>query len=142
AIASASSGEFQMIEDEVLTIVNGTGNRAEELNSLVDQFRRGREPEDLLRLLCSDNNELVRTGAYIASEISIEQYNSTSFIGRLRELTDHQIPLIRCFALTALYPFLDATQQETRDLIAKLLKDTNEGVRMSAEAAARSLGIE
>ena len=37
-----------MIEDEVLTILNSTGDRAAEMNSLVDNFRDGRNSEELL----------------------------------------------------------------------------------------------
>ena len=131
-----------MIETEVLTIVNGTGDRPGDLNSLVDQFRDGRDSEDLLSLLRSENNELVRIGAWMTGEISFDRYNTPFFIDRLRELTNHEIPAIRFHALKALYPSLDPMQQETRDLIAKSRNDANEGVRLTAEAAAKTLGLE
>jgi hypothetical protein len=131
-----------MIESEVLAILTSAGDRGSELNSLVDQYRAGRDSEDLLRLLHSKDNDLVQIGAYIAGEISFEHYNTSSFIDRLWELTNHEIPAIRFNALGALFPALDRSKQETRELIGKLLNDSNKGVRLAAESAARQLGIE
>jgi hypothetical protein len=130
-----------VIENEVLAILNGTGDLGGELNSLADQYRAGRDAEDLFGLLCSKNNDLVQIGAWIVGEISFEYYNAPFFIDRLRELTGHEVPAIRFRALGALFPALDATQQETRDLVTRMRNDTNEGVRLAAEAAARQLGI-
>jgi len=131
-----------MIETELLTIINGTRDRPGELNSLVDQFRNGRDVKDLLSLLQSENNELVRIGAWITAELSFDRYNNPVFIDRLRQLTNHEIPAIRFHALNALFPSLDSSQQETHDLVARLRNDTNKGVRSIADAASTSLGLE
>jgi hypothetical protein len=128
-----------MIENEVLEILNGNAELGERLNSLADQFRGKRDLHELFTLLCSSNNDLVRIGAWITSEIAFELYNTPAFIDRLRELTTHHVSAIRCYALGALYPSLDPEKQDTRDLILRLQKDTNEGVRLSAEAAGRRL---
>ena len=131
-----------MIENEVLAIINRNSDSGMRLNSLADEFREGRDSNELLRLLYSDNSDLVRIGAWITGEIAFELYNTPAFIDRLKELTNHDIPAIRCYAFGALYPSLVADEQETRDLIQKLQQDDNEGVRLSADAAARQLSIE
>lgn len=131
-----------MIENEVLDILGGTGDPGERLNSLVDQFREERDSGVLLNLLCSDNSELVRIGAWIIGELGFERYNTHSFISRLRELTDHEIPAIRFHALGALFPTLDPEKSATRVLLSKMRHDPNEGVRLRAHAAARRLSLE
>ena len=133
-----------MIEDEVLAILSNDDDEqaAGHLNSLVDQFREGRNPADVLTILYSENSDLVRIGAMIVNEISFERYNTDSFICRLRELTNDDNPAIRFYALGALYPSFDPANQDTRDLITKLLEDVNEGVRLRATAAAKSLGMD
>jgi HEAT repeat protein len=129
-----------MIEDEVFTILRRTGE-TNELNSLVDQFRAGRDPNEVLRLLFSENDELVRIGAYITNEISTKYYDTEAFIDRLYELTNHQVPRVRHYSLAALFPLLSPTCQRAHDLVVKLLNDLNEGVRLAAELTARRLGI-
>lgn len=130
-----------MIEDEVLAIANSASDAAVALNSLVDQFRLGRDPEEILRLLLAENDELIRTGVWITTEISTDHYNTVPIITRLKDLTNHQDPSIRCYALNSLFPLLDPAHRETHDIITKLLKDPNEGVRETADAIAKSLGI-
>lgn len=130
------------IEDELRKILHGGGNQADELYLLVDQFREGRDPLEVLCLLNSDDSELISIGTYIVGEISFDLYNTPAFIDRLHELTHHEVPAIRGNAFGALFPSLDRTNSVSLELINRLLEDDNEGVRMGAEAAAKRLGIE
>ena len=130
-----------MIEKEVLAITNSASDAAAALNALVDQFRLGRDPEELLRLLFSEDDELIRIGVWITAEISTEHYNTVPFISCLKELTNHQDPSVRLYALSALFPLLDPTNRETHEIIIKLMKDSNDGVRETADVAAKTLGI-
>jgi hypothetical protein len=100
-----------MIEDEVLLIVNNGADGVDDLMSLVDQFREGRDPEELLRLLLSDDYDLVNIGALITSEISAQRYNTVSFIRRLRELSTHTMPSVQFYARNALFPLDNPTEQ-------------------------------
>ena len=130
------------IEYELRRILSYEVNQAAiELNLLIDQFREGRDPWELLCLLNSDDDELISNGAYIINEISFDWYNTPAFIDKLHELTHHESPTIRFWASGALFPSLDRTNPDTLELINRLLKDDNDGVRMSAEAAANRLGI-
>ncbi|MHC4402819.1 MAG: hypothetical protein ACYTG0_24425 [Planctomycetota bacterium] len=131
-----------MIENEVLDIMSGTGDPGERLNSLTDQFREGRDSSELLTLLYSNDNELVRIGAWMIGELGFQRYNTHSFISRLWELTDHEVPAIRFHALGALYPTLEPEKSATRALLSKMRRDPNEGVRLRAQAAARRLCLQ
>lgn len=129
------------IEIELRSILDGEGDQADELNLLVDEFREGRDPSELLSLLQSNNSESIEIGAWIASEIPFDWYNTPAFIDKLRELSNHERPLVRFYALGALFPSLDKTNPVSLELIHRLLEDDNEGVRIRAESAAKRLGI-
>ena len=131
-----------MIEEELRTILSGEDDQADKLNRLVDQFRDRRDSSELLGLLNSCDNEFVRIGAWILSEIPFNRYNIPDVIARLYELSRHETPLVRLYALGAIFPALDRTNSDCLALIARLRDDDIEGVRMGAEAAARRLGIE
>lgn len=130
------------IENELRAILDSEGDQADELNLLVDEFRKGRDSWELLCLLNASDSELVRIGAWIASEVSFDLYNTPVIIDRLRELTHHETPLVRLYALSAFFPSLDRTNSASLELVSRLRKDENKGVRMGAEAAARRLGLE
>ncbi|ADG67439.1 hypothetical protein Plim_1606 [Planctopirus limnophila DSM 3776] len=102
-----------MIEDEVLEIVNSGADGVDGLTRLVDQFRESRDVEELLRLLLSDNDDLVNIGTLITSEISAERYNTVAFIRRLRELSHHALPSVQTYAFRSLFPFDNPTKQES-----------------------------
>lgn len=120
---------------------HGEHDQADELNLLADDFRKGRDPSELLYLLQSCDSELVQIGAWIASEIPFDRYNTPAFISKLKELSGHEKPLVRFYALGALFPSFDKADPASLDLICRLRRDDDEGVRIRAEATARSLGL-
>jgi len=97
-----------MIENEVLEILNSES--VDSLTALVDQFREGRDTDELLRLLLSDDDRVVNIGVLIASEIAADHYNTEVFIRRLRELTNHALPSVRFYALGAIFPIDNPTE--------------------------------
>jgi len=130
-----------MIEAEILDAIgddNGDGSR---LNAIADQFRNGREISEILRLLDSNNAELVSIGAWLLGELPFDFYASDEFVSRVRKLVEHPDSSVRFHALGALFPALDAQDDATRVLLCKLRHDPNEGVRMAAEATATRLGV-
>lgn len=128
-----------MIEREILDILLSRTDSGERLNELVDQFRRGRDVDQLMVLLGSSNPEVVSIGAWVLGELQFELYGSSTLVSRLRELLDHEHPAVRFHALSALYPALDIGDADDQALLRKLRSDPNEGVRRSAEAAAARL---
>ena len=130
-----------MIVHQLSQILENADEASAELNRLVDEFREGRDAVELLDLINSASDELVRIGAWMLSEIRPEKYNNEEFADRLLELATHSIPAIRLHSLSALFPFLCGDNPRTVDLIARLQNDGNEGVRLAAEAAAVRLGI-
>ena len=100
-----------MIERQILEIVGGAADSGERLNEIADQFRRGRDMNDLIALLDSSNSELVSIGAWILSELHFELYNSDILLSRLRELLNHKDLAVRFHALGAIYPALDSRGQ-------------------------------
>ena len=128
-----------MIDSEILEITADASDSGERLNEIVDQFRHGRDMKDIVVLLDSPNAELASIGAWILSEIPFELYGSDSFISRLRKLLDSEDPAVRFHALSAIYPALNARDAATQALLKRLSSDPNEGVRMSAAAAAARL---
>jgi HEAT repeat protein len=131
-----------MIEREILEILDAPADiGGERLNGFADQFRSGRDLDQLMTLLDSSNPRLVSIGAWILGEVNFHTYNSDKFISQLRELLDNEDPLVRFYALGAIYPALSRHSDDTHALLRKLRNDPNEGVRMSAEAAAARLGV-
>jgi HEAT repeat protein len=127
-----------MIQQEILEIVRGVPDRGERLNEIADQFRNGRNVDDLIDLLDSTDAELASLGAWILGELRLELYNFDHVISRLRKLIDHEDPAVRFHAFGALFPALNRQDVATQNLLAKLRNDPNDGVRRSAEAASRS----
>jgi hypothetical protein len=125
-----------MIEQEILEIVRGSPDKGERLNEIADQFRGGRNVNELTALLDSADAELASLGAWILSELHLERYNFDFVISRLRKLVEHENPTVRFHAFGALFPALNWQDVESQDLVAKLRNDPNEGVRRSAEAVA------
>jgi hypothetical protein len=130
-----------MIEEEILAIVHDPTDNGERVNEIADEFRGGRDLNEVMILLNSSDPELVSIGAWILGELHSELYSSQDFVHRLTELTDHEDPLVRFHALGALFPFLDREDPTTATLLNKLRGDRNEGVRRSAEAAAARLSL-
>jgi len=128
-----------MMEDEILEIVSDSADEGERLNALVDEFRRGRDVEELVPLLASENAELVSIAAWIFSELPEELYSAKEIVSQLRRLTAHVEPMVRFHALSAVYPFLNLAEPATQALMTKLVEDENDGVRKIAEAAVARL---
>jgi HEAT repeat protein len=130
-----------VIEQEILAIIHNPQDKGEGLNAVANQFRRGRDVSELIELLDSRDAELVSVGAWLLGEIHLALYDFDRFISRLRELVDHEDPMVRFHAFGALFPTLDPREVATQELLKKVLADSNEGVRKSAEAAAARLKI-
>jgi len=130
-----------MIEQEILGVVHDPADNGDRLNEIADEFRRGRNLNEVMILLNSSDPELVAIGAWILGELHFELYSSHDYIRRLTDLTDHEDPSVRFHALGALFPSLAREDPATRTLLDKLRGDGNEGVRRSAEAAAARLSL-
>jgi hypothetical protein len=131
-----------MIEREILEILEAPPNiGGEGFHRITDQFRGGRDVNQIMTLLDSSNPRLVSIGALILGEVSFDLYNSDSFLSRLRELLDHEDSAVRFRALSAIYPALSRHSDDTLVLLRKLRNDPNEGVRAIAEATAARLGL-
>jgi hypothetical protein len=128
-----------MIETEIHEVVANAANAGVRLNEIADQFRRGRDVNELTALLDSSDIELLSIGAWILGELHFELYNFDRFISRLRELLDHKDPTVRFHALGAIYPALNPLDATRQALLRKLPQDPNAGVRKRAEAAAARL---
>lgn len=128
-----------MIDREIRAIADDAANRGERLNEIADQFRRGRDVNELLVLLDSSESELVSIAAWILGELHLELYEVGHIMSRLWKLVDHENPAVRFHAFGALYPALNWQDVATQSLLMKLRNDPNEGVRRSAEAAVARL---
>lgn len=129
-----------MIVDELLQIIGTRSEAGERLNELVDQFRRGRSPEELLVALRSENSELISIAAWICSELPESMYNTTEIISKLHELSAHRESSVRFSAFSALFPLLSSTDPSTHVLLTRLSTDSSPGVRKIAAMAAARLG--
>lgn len=116
-----------MIENEVQAILSGAADPPRDLLALVDEFRGGRDPQELLDLLYSTNDECIRVGAFITSEISTKKYESRRFVSRLHELTDHHDLSTRLYALNSLFPLLGPRDRD--NLFARILNDLDADAR-------------
>lgn len=128
-----------MIEREILDVIGDSEDEGNRINQIADEFRRGRDPEELIDLLDSDNEELVAAGVWILEEIPPSIYNSTHFMDRLKSLMKHESAMVRFYAIGALFPAVDASSKK---LLAELQNDSNEGVRKKARAAMGRLETE
>jgi len=82
------------------------------LNDLTDEFRMGRNAEELIPLLESQDSGVVGVATYILKEIDPDAYSSPKFIERLKRLLSHQAFEVRFNAVGALWPFADKECQE------------------------------
>lgn len=126
---------------EILDAIQDPERAGERLNEIADQFRLGRNVNDIIPLLDSEDAELISHGAWILDELHFQLYGFDRFLSRLRKLTDHEDPIVRFSAFGALFPALRREDASTRELLARLRNDPNEGVRRSAEAAAAQLSL-
>ena len=131
-----------MIANELNELLKNCNVESADFDLLVDQFRADRDAAELLELLNCDDDDLVRIGAWILSEIRAAKYDDESFKARLWELTSHPTAAIRLHSLNALFPFLRSNDPGAMDLIARLQSDENAGVRMMADAIAKRLEVE
>jgi HEAT repeat protein len=132
-----------MLEIDVLDIVTKEEpRRGDHLNEILDEFREGRNPREILALLDAEHSEVVSIGAWMLGELSFAAYASDEFVSRLRHLLDHSNAGVRFHALSAIFPALDGSDEETRKLLERLCKDANDGVRVTAQAAAARLACQ
>jgi hypothetical protein len=125
-----------VIQKEIFDAIQDAKCAGGRLNEIADQFRGGRNVDDIIALLDSADAELNSLGAWILGELHFELYDFDRFISRLRKLIDHDDPAVRFHAFGALFPALRREDASTHELLARLRNDPNEGVRKSAEAAA------
>lgn len=130
-----------MIEQEILEVLADPADDGSRLNEIIDEFRGGRDVNELQPILDSSNTDLVSIGAYILGELDPALYSADSFLDRLHALTDHTDPSIRLHAFGALFPTLDPNQATTRRLFERLLCDPDDGVRWAATDGAARLSL-
>jgi hypothetical protein len=130
-----------VIEREIRDITEDSADRAERLNQIADQFRRGRDINELVLLLDSRDAQLLSIGTWILGELHVKLYALPEIVSRLWMLVEHQDPAVRFNAFGALFPILNPQDFATQSLLTKLRSDPNEGVRKSAEAAATQLSL-
>jgi hypothetical protein len=123
------------IEREVLDAFGDADCKVERLFLLVDEFRGGRDIGDLITLINSNDQVLVEFAAYIAGEIRMDPVKARPLIARLRELVNHDAPVMRFYALGGLFPFLDIADPPTMAMLTKMISDPNAGVSARARAA-------
>lgn len=92
------------IEHEILEILGDAAQDGSGLNNLTDEFRTGRDANEIFVLLNSSNTELVSCGLCLLGELHFDLYNTDQFISRLHDLIEHQTPMIRSQAFAALFP--------------------------------------
>ncbi len=124
-----------MPEDEVLKIITDSKNQGERVSLLADEFRRGRDLGELIILLNSNNEDIIAIGAWIGAEIHFDKASACFLISRLHQLLKHKNPAIRFHSFGALFPHLDPTSRASQEMVKKLSRDPNEGVRTIALAA-------
>lgn len=128
-----------MIENNIIELAKDASVNVDMLCDITDKFRVECEVEELKALLGSDDSEIVAVGAHIVSEIDFDKYNYDSVLSLLYKLTEHEKPIIRLYALRALYPALNLKNESTKALLNRMKGDSNEGVRCSAEDVEASL---
>lgn len=105
------------------------GGNGEAARELIFELAAGYPVVNLRRLFQSELDDVVKTGAWIASELG------ERVVPLLRDLSDllrHQLPYVRAFALDAI---LMAASPQNGDVIAEavyLVDDPDEGVRWKA----------
>lgn len=123
------------IVEEVKSILSNPKDDGRAMNDLVNEFYYGRKSIEIIELIDHKDENIVCQGLYLLNEISVSYYDDEEFTSRLWSLVDHETPIIRWYAFGALFPLLDKEEMSTLELIEKMKKDTNEGVRLSAESA-------
>jgi len=127
-----------MIEEEVKAILDkkSTSKQAILIGQLTDEFRSGRNSNDLLDLLHSEDSDVIWIGIYILGEILIDNKPTLDvIIEKLLALVEHKDVKIRYSALINLSTFLkESAPRDARNLYLKMSTDNDEGVRKTAES--------
>ena len=71
------------MDRDIRDISDGAADSGERLNEIADRFRRGRDVNEFVALLDSDDSELVSIGAWILGEIHFELYDVGYIVTRL-----------------------------------------------------------
>lgn len=114
-----------MIDQEIMKLMTSSEDPGERLNEIVDEFREGRDVEEVIVLLDSRNPDLVSFGAWILGELPTDRYNRDDIVSRLRDLTRHDDSGVRFAALGALYSTLLPEDGSTRALLEEMCRDPN-----------------
>jgi len=124
-----------MIEQRLLRIIQRSKDPGVELDALTDEFRGGRNVDDLVTLLNSENLQVVQIGLWIADEIVIDPKNGQALVARLHELLGHAVPAIRIGALKAIYSVLDFENPVSTAILGTMIRDPDQAVRSLAAIA-------
>jgi hypothetical protein len=126
-----------MIEKEVLNILEkrSPSIQASMIGKLTDEFRSGRNPSELSKLLDSANNEVSCIGVYIIGEINIKNHKVLqSIIEKLFLLIEHEDSKISYGVLICLSSLLKEKDPiEANKLYSKMSEDSDEDVRNTAK---------
>jgi hypothetical protein len=125
-----------MIENEVVKIFKVKGQKQGKLlNELTDEFRSGRNPWELVRLIDSDNRGLIEVGIYIIREIIIENDDLIEvIIIRLYQLIRHVDKSIRHYSFLLLGSILkEKGSNQEIGLYKKMLLDNDKFIRKTAQ---------
>ena len=115
--------------DELFNHIVAGGN-GEAANDLLGEFYQGYPLERLRALLHAQNDEAVRTGAFIASELG---RRFAPLLDETPRLLEHPIDYVRSDALDVV--LMNATASSHGDLLAQavlLVQDPHSGVRFKA----------
>ena len=118
-----------MNENEIREIIKDP----KRVNTLADEFRRGRDVCDLLPLLNSENKEIVGVAAWIVGEVTIDPSKAEPVMSRLHDLLNDADPSVRFLAMGALFPHI------SKETLVTMSSDPNEGVRIRAQSALKRL---
>ena len=108
-------------------------------NELLREFHRGYPVENLRVLTSSDDEEVVKTGVWLASELGAR---CRSILSDIETLLDHPCANVRYFAIDCI---LSASRAGDGDLVAsvlRLMEDESAAVRRKAMDFAARISIE
>jgi len=128
-----------MIIKEIQNIISNPNTVGKALNDLTDQFRKGRDPWEILELLNSKNEDVIGIGLYIANEIIISDHNLNQHLkdslSNLINQNDSNIRIRAFLILSQIYTDYGDKEKET-DLHLIMIKDKNKHI---SEAGAKLL---
>ncbi|MCU0444720.1 MAG: hypothetical protein MUE85_07350 [Microscillaceae bacterium] len=126
-----------MIIEEVLNVMKDRpiSLQAKMLSELTDQFRSGRNPSDILKLINLEDEYLIEFGIYLIGEVIIDNQSIIPpIIDRLYVLLEHKNSRIRLKTFINLSQLLEERDlKEPKELYLKMCKDDDEFIRLTAK---------